>query len=98
VPPGEVLLPAFPMEPAVGAPWLLALPTFPVVVVDPFIIVGPVLPSVVVLPFIGASVEVLPAPGELLCAKATVPESARTVATAIVLTLMVVSSVSLIRK
>jgi hypothetical protein len=52
------------MEPAVGALRLLALPTFPVVVVDPFIIVGPVLPSVVVLPFIGAPVEVLPPPGE----------------------------------
>jgi hypothetical protein len=105
LPPGVVALPVFSAEPAVDAPWLLASPAdgavLPVVVpVDPFFMAAP---PPVVLPFIDSPVVVLLAAGppaaELppavlppLCAKAAVPESAKAVASAMVVSFIFVSS------
>jgi len=97
VPPGVVASPDFSAEPAVPAPWLLALPgegaELPVVVpVAPFFIAAP---PPVVLPFMESPVVVLLAAGppaaELppavlppLCANAAVPETAKAMANAMV--------------
>jgi hypothetical protein len=105
VPPGVVASPDFSAEPAVPAPWLLALPgegaELPVVVpVAPFFIAAP---PPVVLPFMESPVVVLLAAGppaaELppavlapLCANAAVPESAKAVANAMVVSFIFVSS------
>lgn len=105
MPPGEVALPVFSANPAVGAPWLLALPgddvELPVVVAPaPFFMAVP--PGPVVLPFMELPVVVLLAAGppaaELppallppVCAKASVPDSAKAAANAMVVIFMVVS-------
>jgi hypothetical protein len=105
VPPGVVASPDFSAEPAVPAPWLLALPgegaELPVVVpVAPFFIAAP---PPVVLPFMESPVVVLLAAGppaaELppavlppLCANAAAPESAKAMANAMVVSFIFVSS------